>query len=234
VVDEVVALTDEERGIAGASARAEGARRSAKREAQIRKRHPKIGGLILAVYDDPTSTKVWEQGAIGEERIGVRLDEARPQIEVLHDRRVPRSRANLDHLVVAPNGVWVVDSKRYIDRRIEARAVGRRKDRQLHLFVGGRDKTNLVTAMHKQVGLVSDALAGSPFDHVPVRGTLCFIGASVGFFARPFEVDGVLVTWPKHLIRPMTEAVEEPDRGNLSEADRTRLARHLADRFRAA
>jgi hypothetical protein len=30
---------------------------------------------------------------------------------VLHDLRIPRSRANIDHLVIGPTGVWVVDSK---------------------------------------------------------------------------------------------------------------------------
>ncbi|MGN6694330.1 MAG: hypothetical protein ACTHN0_09140, partial [Aquihabitans sp.] len=117
---------------------------------------------------------------------------------------------------------------------VEARVVGRRKERQLHLFVGGRDKMNLITAMHKQVIVVRGALTGTPFANVPVQGTLCFIGATVGFFARPFEIDGVRITWPKHLLRPMTEVMGESDRLNLSEVDRTRLARHLADRFRPA
>ena len=35
-------------GVAGASARREGERRSQKREARIRKAHPKLGGLMLA------------------------------------------------------------------------------------------------------------------------------------------------------------------------------------------
>jgi hypothetical protein len=32
---------------------------------------------------------------------------------VLHDLRIPGSRANVDHLVIGPTGVWVVDSKSY-------------------------------------------------------------------------------------------------------------------------
>jgi hypothetical protein len=35
---------------------------------------------------------------------------------VLHDLAVPRSRANLDHLVIGPGGVFVVDSKQYRSR----------------------------------------------------------------------------------------------------------------------
>ena len=32
---------------------------------------------------------------------------------VLHDLAVPGSRANVDHLVIGPTGVWVVDTKAY-------------------------------------------------------------------------------------------------------------------------
>ena len=38
----------------------------------------------------------------GEEKVGGHLENARPRgIEVLHDRRIPGSRANIDHLVIA-------------------------------------------------------------------------------------------------------------------------------------
>jgi hypothetical protein len=35
---------------------------------------------------------------------------------VLHDLAVPRSRANIDHLVIGPGGVFVIDSKQYRGR----------------------------------------------------------------------------------------------------------------------
>ena len=34
-------------------------------------------------------------------------------IRLLHDRRMPRSRANIDHLVVTPTGVYVIDAIKY-------------------------------------------------------------------------------------------------------------------------
>jgi hypothetical protein len=34
-------------------------------------------------------------------------------VAVLHDRRIPGSRANIDHIAIAATGVWVIDSKRY-------------------------------------------------------------------------------------------------------------------------
>jgi Nuclease-related domain len=35
---------------------------------------------------------------------------------VLHDLAVPRSQANIDHLVIGPGGVFVIDSKQYQGR----------------------------------------------------------------------------------------------------------------------
>ena len=187
---------------------------------------------MLAMTDDPTSTKVWAQGAVGEERIGELLEQARPKgIEVLHDRRIPRTRANIDHLVVGPSGVWVVDAKRYLKGRVEPRVVGRRRQVDLRLYVGSRDKTALVVGVRKQVDLAAEALEAAPFAPVPVHGALCFVNPDVGFFARPFRIDGVLVTWRKHLLRPVLDEAGAEGVAALDAAQRAAVARFLADRF---
>lgn len=178
-------------------------------------------------------TKAWAQPAVGEERIGAYLDSVRSHgIEVLHDRRIPGSRAHIDHLVIAPTGIWVVDLKRYPKGRLEPRVVGRRRQRELHLFVGSRDKTNLVVGMRSQVERVTSALEGTPHSGVPVHGALCFVGADLGYFARPWLVQGVHVTWREHLLKPMVTA--EPGAGLIDERQRAALARHLAGSFRPA
>jgi hypothetical protein len=51
-------------GTAGASARREFERRVVKREQRIRERHPELGGLFLALSDDPQSTTAWQRGAL--------------------------------------------------------------------------------------------------------------------------------------------------------------------------
>ena len=61
-------------GVAGASAQREYERRKNKREKRIREAHPRMGSLILALSDDPQSTKAWATGAQGEERLGRQLD----------------------------------------------------------------------------------------------------------------------------------------------------------------
>jgi hypothetical protein len=59
----------------------------------------------------------WRQGAAGE-RYTARLLAGleRQGWVVLHDLAVPGSRGNIDHLVIGPGGVFVIDSKQYRGR----------------------------------------------------------------------------------------------------------------------
>jgi len=78
------------------------------------------GGAAMVLWprQDPSR---WARGAAGElataELLG-RLP-GRHWV-VLHDLALPGSRANVDHLVIGPTGVWVVDTKAY-RARLEAR-----------------------------------------------------------------------------------------------------------------
>jgi hypothetical protein len=64
----------------------------------------------------------WRRGAAGERRTARLLSHLeRRGWAVLHDLAVPGSRANIDHLVIGPGGVFVVDSKQYRGRlRLDA------------------------------------------------------------------------------------------------------------------
>ena len=114
----------------------------------------------MALTAERQSTRAWSLGAIGEERVGAAVDAiAEQSIRELHDRKIPRSRANIDHLVVTPGGVWVIDSKRYQDRRPELRVEGGiLRPRVEKLLVRGSDKTALVEGVLKQVGLVQEVV----------------------------------------------------------------------------
>lgn len=109
--------TPSERIGAGASARREYERRVAARDRRVRTKHPAVGGLVLALVPPPQSITAWRTGAQGEERLGQRLDRlVSPTMHVLHDRRIPGTRANVDHLVVTSLGVTVIDAKHYRGR----------------------------------------------------------------------------------------------------------------------
>lgn len=187
-------------GAAGSSARREYERRSAKREARIREAHPRLGGLILAISEEPRSTTAWARGARGEEILGRGLDRLEPRgVRVLHDRRIPRTRANIDHIAVGPTGVHVIDAKRYKGRpalRVEGGII---RPRVHKLMVGSRDCTRLVDGMHKQLEVVRAALERAGFADIPVHGTLCFVDADWPLFGGSFTISDVAVLWPKKL-----------------------------------
>ena len=59
----------------------------------------------------------WRRGAVGERRTARLLGPLERQgWAVLHDLAIPGSQANLDHLVIGPGGVFVIDSKHYRGR----------------------------------------------------------------------------------------------------------------------
>lgn len=192
-------------GQGGASASVEFQRRHDARQERVLTNHPRIGRFLLAVFDDPQSTRAWSVGAEGEWMLSEMLASmAGESLRVLNDRRIPRTRANIDHLVVCPSGVFVVDAKRYRNSRPELRVEGGLfRPRVELLYVGGRDRTSLVEGMHKQVALVRAALADQR--EVPVRGVLCFIDADWPVFGGSFAMEDVAVVWPKKLKATLTE-----------------------------
>jgi hypothetical protein len=61
--------------------------------------------------------RAWRRGAVGERRTARLLGPLeRHGWAILHDLALPGSRANLDHLMIGPGGVFVIDSKQYRGR----------------------------------------------------------------------------------------------------------------------
>jgi hypothetical protein len=88
---------------------------------------PRLGLVVAALaatavgwglrFRASPDASAWQQGAAGERRTARLLDPLeRHGWAVLHDLAVPGSRANLDHLVIGPGGVFVIDSKQYRGR----------------------------------------------------------------------------------------------------------------------
>ncbi|WP_241984971.1 MULTISPECIES: nuclease-related domain-containing protein [unclassified Cryobacterium] len=213
-------------GTAGASARREYDRRKDKRETRIRENHPHIGGLILALSDEPQSTRAWAVGAQGEVALGQRLDKLSGSgVHVLHDRRIPPTRANIDHIAVCPSGVFVIDAKKYQGRpRLQVEG-GLFRPRTETLMVGSHKQDGLVAGVLKQVARVSAALADAGMDGVPVHGMLCFVAAEWPLFGGDFVIDGVHVLWPKKAVEHLQKA------GPLDEPTMRQIHRALASAF---
>lgn len=214
-------------GTAGASAQAKADQlraEQAERHRRLKERQPVLGRLKIAIANEPQAGASWAKGAVGEQKFGAALDRTGDEVLVLHDRRFPRSKANIDHIAVAPGGVWVIDAKRYkgVVTKVDKGGWFRT---DLRLTVGGRDRTALVRGVQRQVQHVEQALATLDGDPVAVRGALCFVDAEFRLFAKPFAIDGVLVAWGKAL----RERLLQP--GPMDADRRTAVHRHLATSF---
>ena len=79
-----------------------------------------LAGAALAAawwrlrFHPSPETLAWQRGAAGERHLARLLAPLEAHgWTVLHDLAVPRSTANLDHLVVGPPGVFAIDAKHY-------------------------------------------------------------------------------------------------------------------------
>jgi hypothetical protein len=110
--------------------------------------------------------RAWRKGARGEQRTARRLRRlVRRGYVVFHDLAMPGSRANIDHLLIGPTGVFVIDSKQY-SGRIQQTLDGR-------VWHNHYPMDEQLAAVRAEAGSV-EAILGAPV--VPL---LCVHGASV-------------------------------------------------------
>ncbi len=206
-------------GTAGESARQKHERLHQRREQKIEQRWGRLAGVVKFLSDDPQSIAAWAEGSDGERRLAdqlLRLVGGRAVF--LHDRKAPKTRGNIDHIAIAASGVWVIDAKNYRGL-VERRDVGGWLKTDHRLYVGRRDRTKLTGGLGWQVDAVRSTLNG---DEVPIHACLCFVDAEWRLWSKPFELNGVCVTWGKKL----AEMIAEP--GPLTPKDVTRVAERLA------
>ena len=177
----------------GTSARREYERLHADYEATLLRERRFIGSLLLKLQDDPLRTRAWERGASGERIVGARLDKL-DGIAVLHDRRIPGTRTDIDHIAIGPGGVYVIDAKLYGGMVRHRRADHLRRDRRVS--IEGDERAKLVARMRTQVSAITRALVETP---IPVTAAICFVDAEWPEPARPFTLDGIWVGWPEVL-----------------------------------
>ena len=153
-----------------------------------------------AQHGVPLNIQARAAGPGGEQKGGRRLDAwaaGGPGRFVLHDRAIPGTKANIDHLVVAPSGVWVIDARAYSGRVQQVNAGGLLRS-EWRLKVGGRYRSTLAAGVLRQMEQVVTALdrTAQGQSRPPVSGVLCFVGAEWSPFPRPFVFRGVHVAWP--------------------------------------
>lgn len=144
---------------------------------------------VLKLLPAPQHINAWRSGAAGERVVGARLDGLRRRgVLAVHDRRVPGKRTNIDHIVIAPAGVFVVDTKNVTGKV----SVGRSSIR-----VTGRRRDEMISGVQAQVGVVQQVLASQALPPGCVRGVLCFTRAELPWF-RPTP-GGIRLVYPRGL-----------------------------------
>ena len=147
------------------------------------------------------------KGAHGEYLMGTYLAAGlAPGAHVLTDRRVPGdSEANVDHVVVAPTGVWIIDSKKWTGE-IRFRSPGfPSTDPRMYLTVDGKDRSSEITKMFRLVIPVARVIGDAT---VPVHPVLAFVEATWGLKESlhfragkgPYEYEGVLISGGRSFI----------------------------------
>jgi len=163
----------------------------------------------------PDRIRAWDTGADGEVRTAeVLAPLAAEGFVLLHDLRVPNSRANIDHVVIGPPGVFVVETKNY---------GGRLRVQSGELIVNGRRRTGVIDQVTRQAGVVSSALDG-----IHVGRIICIHRAEFPLFTTP-RLDGVPITDGRGLMKVLREAPHV-----LTPEDVPRLALLLSSRLRPA
>ncbi|MFP3882950.1 MAG: nuclease-related domain-containing protein [Actinomycetota bacterium] len=166
------------------------------------------GAAAVGLLRPSRSEVAWSKGASGERRVGRMLDRlGGKEVAVLHDRTIPGSRANIDHLAITPSGVFTIETKRY-KGRLEVRA------RSAQLWINRRNRSNLLTQAHRQAESVQETLTRAGLAEVPVTPVLCFVETRLPLL-MPKQVGGVMICTPNMLRRRLTHQRSQrmsPDR----------------------
>ncbi|NND74225.1 MAG: NERD domain-containing protein [Ilumatobacter sp.] len=114
----------------------------------------------------------WEGRAKEERRLTTYLDEITAgHSVVLHNRRMPDSKGTIDHIVIAANGIWVINATNYASR------IGYRASDWVRPNAdqgGSRRQAKLVEGMATQCEAVRRLTEPIGMANVPIRSAVCF------------------------------------------------------------
>ncbi len=183
-------------GVAGSSAArvADGAAR--KQAERLLAAYPMLGQHLIENAKPSAVMHRWDRGADGERVVGREIDRrvAAGDVVALHDRLMPTRGGNIDHIVVGPRRITVIDAKHYRGRKVRAPKRGGER----FLEIDGESADHLVDGVLAQRRLVELAvgqeLAGS------VGAILAFVGADLGYLGAE-QTRGVWYMGPKDAVR---------------------------------
>jgi len=129
---------------------------------------------------------------------------------------MPGGHGNIDHLVIAPSGVFVIDAKNVKGKvQVSAPLIGATR-----LKIGGYNRTKFIDGLDRQVAAVRDALGAYHRAGVPIKGVLCFLQADLPLLGKP-RMRGHLLLSRRALAKQLDQG------GPLEQASIEALARTL-------
>jgi hypothetical protein len=143
-----------------------------------------LGGLARFFGLTPLNpdARSWYQGALGEVEVARSLSKLGPEWTVLHAVPVGAGEADIDHVVIGPNGVFTLNTKNHAGKRI---------------FVGGRTfmvngvKQHFVRNSEFEATRASRLLSAAVHELIEVTPVIVVVGAesiTVGRTAPVVEV----------------------------------------------
>lgn len=207
---------------AGGSAAAEGERRKEKGVADVRRRYGDHAAVVAEEMAGRDTAATWGKGSEGERRLAAFVArEVGDAVIPLHDRLIPGTRGNIDHIFIASTGVWVVDAKAYAGKA-EKREVGPVWRRENQVYIAGRNRSDRAKGVEKQVAAVIAALRADPtLKGIDVHAALCFVESEWGLLDFPFQIGNVWVLYPGALRKRLKKT------GAVSREVMERIARRL-------
>ncbi|WP_228387027.1 NERD domain-containing protein, partial [Ornithinicoccus halotolerans] len=134
---------------------------------QARRHAARAEELRRQLQRTEAAERSWTAGAEGERAAAALLARLPEGHVVLHDVPWPgRARANLDHVVVGPRSVVVIDTKNW---------TGTVTVRGGTLWQNGRRRTHSVAGLVRAVAAVAAVL--EPAHRASLRGVLCLVGS---------------------------------------------------------
>lgn len=169
---------------------------------------------------DYVSTTPFTYGDTGEREAAEMLTSTLGNsVSFLFNRRVGtgRVRDDIDILVIAASGVFVLDPKDYWGRKVRA---NRARD---SFVVNGRVRPGLADSMRRHIDAVQEAMELGPLPEAPVSGAFCFINADLPL--GRLVVDDV----PAMTLHGAAKLLKR--RGPLTADKRAKLHTYLSEQF---
>jgi hypothetical protein len=163
-------------------------------------------------WDDAAA---WRKGAAGERRTARLLRPLeRAGYTVLHDRGLPGSRANVDHLVIGPHGIAVIDTKNWgkNTRIVGGRFTGGRG----RLFIGRFPARSKLGGITHETDVVTRALTRQLGHPVHVTAVVAIHGARRIRWGA-LNVEGVTLLYARTLRRWIRRLPARHDTATIAE-----------------